>query len=184
MLHSHSRLSAAIGGAILALAYLTGCGVMTVPDAISANGDEVDRIRNNTSLSVQERRRQLGELGLSQLTINALLQSERLGNQFGGDLRSAHAKIAGGQFDQLTPDEIQFFVDAVRIEDPTITVQVTDANAQATRDLFVNQRVRNTDELSQYLSDPGNELPAGIPDGLLGPVFVDFDPDRVIDQIE
>jgi hypothetical protein len=162
---------------------LGGCGLDTFYSTLPPTLNEIDAVAADDSLSPQEKRQRLEELGLTPLVINAVLSGERTANQFGGDLRSAYDKVVGGQFDQLTPDEIQLYNDAARNASSTITFTLSDAEAQAIRDLFVNNDIRTEDDLSAFLADPGNEVPAPIPDGSLQQLFVDLDPALVRDEL-
>ncbi|MBK8913250.1 MAG: hypothetical protein IPM64_01385 [Phycisphaerales bacterium] len=166
--------------ALIAAAW--GCGLEFPPDAVGVNITEVNRIRADTSLSTQERREQLRELGLSDSTINGLLRNERTGNQFGGTLRSAYDKVKGGLFTQLTPDEIQFFGDAARTAGgPNFTL--TDPQAQAISTFVRSQGLNTSDDVAAFLGDPNNVVPDTVPAGVMQQLFVDFDEDEVLDQI-
>lgn len=169
---------------LLGLLVLTlgGCGLVSGPDDIGPNFDEVAAIVNNTDLSAQVRREQLRDLGINDTTINGLLQGERTGNQFGGDLRSAYAKVSGDSYATLTPDEIQIFGDAARTSGgPNFTI--SDAAAQAIRVFFDDQGINNADDITSFLSDEDNIVPAAIPAGLLQQLFVDFDETEVLSQL-
>lgn len=167
-------------GALLALG---GCGLDTFYSTLPPTLREIDAIAADDSLSPQEKRLRLEELGLEPLVINAVLADQRTANQFGGDLRSAYDKVVGGQFDQMTPDEIQLYNDAARSASNTISFTLSDAEAQAIRDLFVNNDIQTEAELSAFLANPENEVPAPIPDGALQQLFVDLDPALVRDQL-
>lgn len=160
----------------------SGCGLTSAPDAIDSYTVDVDRIRNDTTLSAQQRRVQLRELGLTDTTINGLLRSERTGNQYGGDLRSAYDKVHGDTYNTMTPDEVQLFGDAARSANGP-SFQFTDAQAQAIADLFRNQDLRSATDVTTYVNNPDVEIPDAIPDGALTQLFVDFDETEILDQL-
>lgn len=168
---------------LAAVMILSGCGLETFYSTLPPTLNEIDVVAGDDSLSPQEKRQRLEELGLTPLVINAVLSDQRTANQFGGDLRSAYDKVVGGMFDQMTPDEIQLYNDAARNASNTITFTLSDAEAQAIHDLFVNNDIQTEDELSAFLANPENEVPAPIPAGSLQQLFVDLDPALVRDQL-
>ncbi len=164
---------------LIGLATLSGCVPPPhFPDAASVTLQEINQITSNTNLTVQEQRTQLAALGLDSSTIDALLQSQRLGNQGGGDLRSAYDKITGGQMTTLTPDEVQIYGDSATTADTTgqLHVSLTDPEAQAIVDFFQAQNLNTRDQLSNYLKNANNPVPDTIPAGVLNSLFVTFDP--------
>jgi len=143
---------------------------------------EVNRIVQNTGLTPTEMRTQLAALGLDPVTINGLLQAQRLGNQFGGDLRTAYTKITQPDFTSLTPDEVQAWGDAASNLDPndTLSVTLTDAEAEAIVTVFRDEGLKSPAELTTFLDDPNSNVPSVIPAGVLKSLFVDFDPKRLL----
>ena len=168
--------------ALLVAPALLGCPAENFPNAIDAFQANVDAVVNNTNLTPQERREKLYELGLSPTAVNGLLRSVRLGNQFGGTLRSAYDKVVGGQYAALTPDEIQFYGDTARSTGTGTDFTITDAQAQAVADLFVAQNLNTAQQVDVFINTPGSDIPPTIPNDLLKKLFVEFDPALVVDQ--
>jgi len=156
-----------------------GCPAENYENRAAATLDQINRIATNSSLSVQERRARLRNLGLSDSTINAFLRTERLGNQFGGDLRTAYTKLVESRFTELTPDEVQIFGDQASLADTTgqLSVRLNDDEAQAVVDFFRDNGLNSKDALKAWLDVTGNEPPDTIPDAAdtLRGLFVDFD---------
>lgn len=173
-----------LGGVVIGISVLAlpGCPPSEFGDALPATVEDVNRIRNDTDLSAQAKREELRRLGLSETTINALLRTERTGNQFGGDLRSALARVQGGTFTALTPDEIQIYGDAAQVVNDSIAT-ISDQQAQLIGQLFDDENLETADNVRDYLNDPGKEVPPDIPEDLLQTLFVDFDPAQVEDQL-
>ncbi len=161
---------------------VVGCQPEDFDSAVPTTVTDVNRIVNNTSLTAAEKRARLAELGLSPLTINAILRSERTANQFGGDLRSAYDKVKGNQLNRLTPDEVQIYGDAASSADPNISVNLTDEEAQFMADFFADFGIRSRPELGAFL-DEGNLPPGDVDASVYRSVFVDFDPDTLLDQL-
>lgn len=161
-----------------------GCPREDFPAAAPVTLEEIDPIRNDPGLTVQEKRARLEELGLAPLTINALLRGERLGNQFGGDLRTAYAKVTAPDFQALTPDEIQIYGDAASQLDSAddLNVTLTDDQAQKIVEFFFRQDISSAEQLEAYL-DAGGSVPAAIPAGVLEDLFVAFDPARLLPEL-
>lgn len=162
--------------------WLTGCGTSGFPDAFDATLATAGDIVNDDALTPQQRRDRLAELGFTPDVINALMSGITNGNQFGGDLRSAFDKITTDQFAQLTPDEVQIWSDAIDDvggESPSLT----DSDAQAIVNLFVQVPINSADELSAFLDDPANEVPSAIPDDALQQLFIEFDPNELISEL-
>lgn len=109
----------------------------------------------------------LGLLAVAQIagcpTIDA-----RTGNQGGGSLISAGAKIAGGQLSSLTPDEIQIIADTVGELNPEFKQEVSDAQAEASV-AFLKANELNTIEDLQSLAEKAEQDPDAvtIPDSVL-----------------
>jgi hypothetical protein len=169
---------------LLAVAVLSsvGCQPEDFRDAVPTTVADITRIVDDTALSAPEKRAELQGLGLAPLTINAILRAERTGNQFGGDLRSAYDKVVGAQFDFLTPDEVQIYGDAASDADPNITTNFTDEEGQEIADFFAQFGVQSRDELSAFL-DEGNIPPGELDAEVYRGLFVDFDPDLLLEQL-
>lgn len=152
--------------------------------AVPTTLKDINRIVNDDGLTVQEKRQQLADLGVSQSTINALLRNERTGNQFGGDLRTAWGKVTGGELTAMTPDEIQIYGDgasAVSTSD-NLSVAFTDDEASSVATFFDDFGIINTELLASFLDQGGR------PTGLVDPnvyraLFVDFDPNTLIPSL-
>lgn len=144
--------------------------------------DEINDIRTNDSLSAQEKRAALADMGFSPIMINTLLDSTREANQFGGDLRTAYEKVVAGQFDQMTPDEVQLFGDGATEVGDDLDYELTDAEAQAVVTFFEDNEISSKDELLDFMDVSANVLliPSTIPEGALTDLFVDFDPELLI----
>ncbi len=109
----------------------------------------------------------LGLLAVAQIagcpTIDA-----RTGNQGGGSLISAGAKIAGGELSSLTPDEIQIIADTVGNLNPDFKQEVSDEQAEASV-AFLKANGLNTIEDLQSLAEKAEQDPDAvtIPDSVL-----------------
>lgn len=162
-----------------------GCGVTDLPNSPSATLQQITDIVDDSDLTASEKRAQLSEFGLSATAINGLLSAERTGNQFGGDLRTAYTKVAGGTFTTLTPDEVQLFADAVSAVDTGDDLDVTlaDDEAQAIVQLFKDFGLRDAGALAAFLDDENAAVPSDIPDGVLREFFVDFDVDLLLPKL-
>lgn len=161
------------------------------PDEYPLDADptliEINRIRGNSDLTIAQRRQQLGDLGLTPDTINALLRDQRTGNQYGGDLRTAYNKVTGEQMSLLTPDEIQIYGDeasAVSSSD-TLNLSLTDAEAFDISEFLIDNGLDSPDELEEFLDVPGNDglVPASVTPEELRSLFVDFDSDQLIPRL-
>ncbi|MGE3182217.1 MAG: hypothetical protein AB7N71_11350 [Phycisphaerae bacterium] len=146
---------------------------------------EANRFIQDTSLTPQERREQIRLLGITDSVINALMLDTRLGNQFGGDLRSAYDKVTGNGYQRLTPDEVQFFGDEATDVSASVDATLDDEEAQAIVNLFQDESLNNSADLATFLADPANsvKIPDAIPDGVLEDLFVDFDTDLLIERL-
>ena len=188
-IHSHWRIDmrglqkAIIGIATLAL--LLGACDVQLRNAFPATLKDVDEIRDNSSLTAQEKRTALVALGFSPTVINALLTDERTANQYGGDLRSAYDKVKGERFTELTPDEVQLYGDGAGDVDDGISFTLTDEQAQAIVDFFQNNSVAIRNELIAFLEDPikAATISSKIPANALNDLFVDFDPDALLESL-
>lgn len=158
---------------------LLGCNAE--PFGANATLADVDRIRDDDSLQPYEKRDELAALGFSPTEINALLSSNRFANQFGGNSTTAYFKIIDDRLSDLTPDEIQWYSDAVGSVDDNVSVNFSDSEAQGIVDLFRSNGINTADDLDALLSDADVELPDGVTEEDLRSVFVDFNPDDVAD---
>lgn len=156
---------------------VAGCGLNESPFAFDANLTQVNRIRTDGTLTGQEKREALIDLGFDDLTINGILRDTRTANQFGGDLRTAFNKVVGGTMSEMTPDEIQLYADG------TAVVQFSDSQAQTILDFFVDTAVDTRDDLEQVLDDDQVALPSTINEDNLRATFVTFDPNDLIDDL-
>ncbi len=175
-----------LGLALAAVGLLLGGCDIPGTAAWAPELDDVNAIVDDTDLTVQEQRAQLLDMGLSPLVINALLRSERTGNQFGGDLRSAYEKVTGGALQSLTPDELQIYGDAA--EDVTTASDdfaFSDTEAQATLTLFAEQDINDTADLLAFLDDPAAVAgtPADVPLDMVEALLVDFDSDLLLPEL-
>ncbi len=153
---------------------LGGCPPENFDNVLPITQGDVNRILNREGLSAQEMRAELATFGVSPRTINALLADERLGNQYGGDLRSAYTQVVEPDLTALTPDEVQIYGDEASAVDEADDLDVTlsDAEAQAVVDFFVSNNLSSPADVEQELQ---NGEPAGVPDGMIRALFVDFD---------
>ena len=170
-----------IGAACLAAAW--GCTPDRFPNSIPASTNTIDRVTSDEDLSAQEKRRELELLGVPSEAINALLSEEREGNQFGGDLRSAFDLVTAERFSELTPDEVQIYADAAGETGTATSFDLDDAQAQSIVLLLRERGIDTQNQLSAFLDDMSNEVPATIPDGALRAIFIDFDSSLLIDEL-
>ena len=161
-----------------------GCNPEVFRSAVPTTLEDINRIVNDSGLSAQEKRTQLVALGVSPSTINALLRSERTGNQFGGDLRTAWEKVTASAFNALTPDEVQIYGDGASAVDDAddLDVELTDDEAASVTVFFDDFAIVSAEQLASFL-DQGGE-----PTGLVDPnvyraLFVDFDPNTLIPNL-
>jgi hypothetical protein len=151
----------------MTLMSVVGCGQTEFGAALDATLAQVERIRGDESLEPREKRDALAEFGIDAVTINGLLQAERLANQFGGDLSSAFEKVSNDRLSEMTPDEVQYYGDATEV------TTYGDAEAQAIVALFVDNNLDSRADLEGFLDDPATEVPAAIDETNLREVFVD-----------
>lgn len=161
---------------------LIGCD-REFPAQYPTSIQEVNEIVSDTDLTPQEKRQRLEALGLTPAVINAILRDDETGNQYGGDLTSAFAKIAQGRLNELTPDEVQIYAEAAGEAPDGPTVTFSDDQAQLVVNLFVDNALRTLDEVEAYLSDTSSELHEDLNRDTLIELFVDFDPNNVRDQL-
>ncbi|MEW6250401.1 MAG: hypothetical protein AB1716_07125 [Planctomycetota bacterium] len=164
---------------------LTGCPPENYPNVVGTTISEVDRVRNDEDLTPQQKRDSLAQQGFAPTTINALLSTERLANQFGGDLRTAYVKVTGGQLLDMTPDEVQIYGDEASgvTDTDQLDVVIEDAEAQAIVTLFQQNRIRTPEDLSDFLANPDSVIPSDIPPDVLRPLFIEFDPDLLLPEL-
>lgn len=81
-MHSIRKLAVLLAG----LAGLGGACNGPLLDIVPPSLTDIDRIRESETLSAEQKRAALVDLGLTPVVINGLLDDERLANQFGGDL--------------------------------------------------------------------------------------------------
>lgn len=156
---------------------LSGCGLQNPPTSVGTDITHVDRIRNDSRLTPQEQRDALAALGFDETTINGLLNSVRLGNQYGGDLQSAYGKVVGDELNMLTPDEIQAYGDATNV------TTYSDAEAQRIATFFGANGIGSMDMLRDFLDNTSLELPSGVDQQNLRDTFVDFNPSDVLSNL-
>lgn len=179
-MHKPLALSVLLTASLL----LGGCPPEDFPNALDGVLTvDIDEIRNNTNLTPQEKRTELLALGLTPAAVNGVLRTERLGNQYGGTLRTAYDKVIAEQFSAMTPDEIQFYGDAARETAQTEIDTINDTVAQIIADLFDEEQLDSLADVQAFLDDPASDIPPDIPDDLLQELFIDFDPQNVIDQL-
>lgn len=170
--------------ATLVAALPAGCpSDSSFEDAAPAHLSGVNAIVNDTALSPQQKRAALAGEGLDENVINAVMITIRLGNQFGGDARTAYDKVTSGRLDEMTPDEVQAYSDeASRVGDLT-NFSITDAEGQRTVLFFQDFDITTRAELSAYLAGTLNVQPNGLPDDFLNTIFVDFDPELLVPEL-
>lgn len=154
-----------------------GCGYTDLGGELQVSIPDVQAIQDNTNLDAQEKRDQLAALGFEQPTINALLRDERLGNQFGGTLETAIAKVEGNALRALTPDEVQHYGDATGV------TTFSDDAAYAIAEFFSDRGFLTLAELEADLDDPGTEVPPEIDETDLRGVFLETDLEDVRDAL-
>lgn len=161
----------------MAVLLAAGCGQTYYPDALDVTLEEVDKIRNSSTLEPEDMRDELAEYGIDEVTMNGLLADVRLANQFGGDLFSAYDKVVDGQMSEMTPDEVQFYGDA------TDVTTYEDDEAQLIVDLFQEYDINTQSDLEDFLEDEDSDLPADIDEDNLQEVFIDTSTDDVRDEL-
>jgi hypothetical protein len=164
-------------------ALLAGCVPQTPENAVPASRQDVEAIRDNESLTLQERRETLAAMGLSEIVINVVMIDQRLANQFGGDLRTALNKVSGERLSDLTPDEVQYYADAASGNNGAPFFDIQDEEAQAISDLFVDENINSADDVEAFLDDPNAEIPEATSRETLQDLFVDVDPNDLVDQL-
>jgi len=160
-----------------------GCPPEDYTDLVPATQSEIKRIHDDATLTAQEQRTQLEALGLSPLTINAVLRDKQFGNQFGGDARSAYQKVTRPDFLTLTPDEIQIFASLASSVDSTLSVSFTDAQAQDIVTSFAQFDVSSPQKLAALLEQSPDAVPGSVTADALRKLFVGFDPTLVLPKL-
>ncbi|MBI5866303.1 MAG: hypothetical protein HZB38_17670 [Planctomycetes bacterium] len=163
--------------AIVVAGALVGCGENVFPDAFDTSLTRVDGIRNNANLTGQEKRDQLAQLGLDEVTINGLMRSDRTANQFGGTANTAFDKVVAGYLDSLTPDEVQLYGDL------TSEASFTDAQAQELVDLFKTNGILTAEQLGTWLDENDIDSRNNLDEGDVRTVFVTTDPNDLIESL-
>ncbi len=180
-----NRMLAAASFLAFALLLSAGCGPENFPSMADATLADANRIVGDGDLTPNEKRVELTALNFSPLEINLLLRSERTGNQFGGDLRSAYEKVTGEGLATLTPDEIQIYGDQASDVDDALNVSFNDETALDIQRFFEQNGLNAREDLEAFLDDDANAalIPAETDEAELRGVFVDFDPDRLLDRL-
>lgn len=160
-----------------AVLLLTACGAQDLETFLGTTLDQVDDIRNDTALEPQEKRDALAALGIDPVTINGILRSVQFGNQFGGTLTTAFNKIVNGEMTTLTPDEVQIYADE------TGAGTFSDDAAQKLVRFFADNGIWTRESLGEALDDPTIEFVSGLSKDTVRAVFVDFDPDDLIEDL-
>jgi hypothetical protein len=168
-----------------ALAALVGACRGPLDEAVFPTLADINTIRNDTSLTSQEQRAALTDLGLSPATVNGLMRGVRTANQDGGDLRTAYDKVVGDHLDEMTPDEVQLYGDAASSTGAKNSYTLSDTEAQAIVSFFRDNGIATKDQLLLFLDDPANELTmsSDIPSGALDDLFVTFDTNLLISEL-
>lgn len=157
-----------------------GCPPEDYSNLVPLTQAEITRIVNDENLNPQEQRLQLEALGVSPLTINALLRDKPLGNQFGGDLRTAYQKVIEANLQALTPDEIQIYAAQVASVDSTLGANFSDAQAQDIVDFLADSDLSSAEELATFLAQSPEFVPSSVTADDLQNVFVEFVPSLLL----
>lgn len=81
----------------------------------------------------------------------------RTGNQGGGSLISAGAKVAGGSMTDLTADEIQILGDVIATRSTRFAgVEITDEQASAAVDFLEANDLNTVNEIKALVDNPGS----------------------------
>ena len=160
-----------------------GCPPENYPDLVPVTQEQITRIHDDTTLSPQQQRTQLEALGLSPLTINVVLQDKPLGNQFGGDLRTAYLKVTKPDLEALTPDEIQIYASGASSAQTSLNISFTDAQAQDIVDFFAANDLSSPAKLTAFLDATPEAVPPSVTADNLRSVFVTFDPALLLPQL-
>ena len=152
-----------------------GCPPEDYPNVLPTTLDVVEPIAADTTLTPNERRIQIEALGVSPATTNMLLRAEPLGNQFGGDLRSAYSKVVGDRLTGLTPDEVQIYGQGASEAEEALDVDWNDTEAQAIVDFFAFYGLTSVARLEAFLDSVDTTVPNDVSEEDVRAVFVDFD---------
>lgn len=178
MSNSHSiRRRAILMTASVSVGLSAGCGQTHLPDAVDTNLARVGQIRDDANLTGQEKRDQLLELGLSDVDINGLLRATRTANQFGGTAETGLNKVANGQLNTMTPDEVQLYGDLVG------EATFSDAQAQDLINLLILNGLATQDALKTFLEENDIDTPAGLNVGDVQATFVDAKPEDFLENL-
>jgi hypothetical protein len=164
-------------GLLFTVTALHGCGQTFFPADSNTDLTRVNQIRNDASLTGQEKRDELQQLGLDDVTINGLLRAERTANQFGGTENTAFDKVSSDQLTALTPDEIQLYGDL------TGKATFSDSQAQELATLLQLEGLGSIDLLKAWLEDNDIDSASGLTDDDVRKVFVETDPDSLIGNL-
>lgn len=174
------QLSFVLAGVLLLAG---GCPPENYDSLLPTTLEAIDRIRNDTDVSPDQQRHELAALGLSPEVINALLRDRVFANQYGGDLRTAYEKVIAENLTGLTPDEVQIYAEGAKAVDKTLDFDLDDTGAQAIVNFLRANELSSRAQLQAYLADPANEVPRSVPDDVLEPLFVEFDPAKVLERL-
>jgi hypothetical protein len=152
-----------------------GCPPENFPNALPTTLDVVLPIAEDETLTPNERRIQIAALGVSQSTINVLLRGETLGNQYGGDLRTAYTKVVNDRLTGLTPDEVQIYALGASDVDEELDVEWSDIEAQAIVDFFAFYGLTSVARLEAFLDSVDTTVPEDVSEEDVRAIFVDFD---------
>lgn len=170
--------SAAVAAAAGGLLFLIACGAQNLDTFLGgATLDQVDDIRNDVALEPQEKRDALAGLGFDDVTINGILRAVEFGNQFGGTITTAFNKVVNGEMATLTPDEVQIYADE------SGAGSFSDDAARRLVEFFADNGVTTRESLGAVLDDPAVEFVSGLSEDTVRAVFVDFDPDDLIESL-
>ncbi len=98
----------------------------------------------------------LAVLGTAALT-GCPSADSRTGNQGGGSLISAGAKVAGGSMTDLTADEIQILGDVIATRSTRFAgVEITDEQATAAVDFLEANDLNTVNEIKALVDNPGS----------------------------
>lgn len=162
--------------AITGTMLLGGCPPENYPAAVPTTLDVVEPIAADTDATPQQRRVEIEGLGVSPSTTNSLLRGETLGNQFGGDLRTAYSKVVGNRLTGLTPDEVQIYGLGASDADEALSVEWNGTEAQAIVDFFGYYGLTSVAKLEAFLDSADTTVPNDVSEEDVRAVFVDFDP--------
>ncbi|MBI5866302.1 MAG: hypothetical protein HZB38_17665 [Planctomycetes bacterium] len=93
-----------------------------------------------------------------------LSQDTRTGNQGGGSLITAGAKVVSGNMTNLTADEIQILGDEIASRSTQFTgLEITDEQAEAAADFLSANNLNTVADIQALIANPGNiEIPDSV----------------------